>query len=324
MYMRWFLACLFLFIGFLTFSNEWFQVPKSHPLVASTNPLQFIAPPDLSENLVFGVSTVYTSSYVYDPQIVYDDFYFYLDCETFVLTPRIDIQIQKNAWLGMDLNFMFFNAGVFDPLIEGFHELFGFPNAGRQANPDNQLRFIIKNSESTLVESSEGIGGLSYVYLEGGFMLPLHEDLKSAFIAGFKIPAEVKIPLSFGIYEFIGAASLEWDFGAFSFAGGLSYSLQVSSSESLDPLILNNHLIGFSFGTAFEWSVLELVYQIEGTSPVFTYLNHPRVTRPSVRMVFGTSIDLGNDMVLKISAVEEFFVFFVNADFGLAIELSFL
>lgn len=77
-------------------------------------------------------------------------------------------------------------AGVLDPLIEGFHSLFGLPNQGRENRPQNILLVYHAQNSSLVVNSGNSYlePSLLYFWLQHNF--PVWEGLRLGVQAGFK------------------------------------------------------------------------------------------------------------------------------------------
>lgn len=64
---------------------------------------------------------------------------------------------------GVEIPYVHHDGGFTDGLIDGFHELFGFPDAGRDEVPRDQLRYWIGYADSELVDIQDTQGDLGDV-----------------------------------------------------------------------------------------------------------------------------------------------------------------
>ena len=91
--------------------------------------------------------------------------------------------------LGVEIPYVHHDGGVFDDLIDGWHDLFGLPDGGRDDRPTDLLeyRYLIDGTERvTVVNSTGGIGDVS---LTGGIALGTPtEERQLALRARLKLP----------------------------------------------------------------------------------------------------------------------------------------
>ncbi len=64
---------------------------------------------------------------------------------------------------GLEVPYVYHDGGFTDGLIDGFHELFGFPDAGRDDVPRDRLRYRLEYNGETLVDIDESVGHLGDV-----------------------------------------------------------------------------------------------------------------------------------------------------------------
>jgi hypothetical protein len=90
--------------------------------------------------------------------------------------------------LGIDLRLVSFFGGFLDPVISSFHNLFGFPNGGREYAPSSQVFVDIQNASGvqfTMDSAAVSIGDIDlsarYTFIEGG-------KLAMAAYGAFKVP----------------------------------------------------------------------------------------------------------------------------------------
>ncbi len=63
----------------------------------------------------------------------------FIDYEGYVFEPTVSYNIRDNFEIGLTGRIHGYYAGLFDPVFQGFHDLFGFPNGGRDSYPQKDV-----------------------------------------------------------------------------------------------------------------------------------------------------------------------------------------
>jgi len=100
-------------------------------------------------------------------QVSNPDYYLHLDYESLILEERVFWNNGSNGQWSATLRLIGYFNGMGDPLIEGFHSLFGFPNAGREYYPKNRLYIDYKGTngyDGKLQSSLISLGDVDITY----------------------------------------------------------------------------------------------------------------------------------------------------------------
>ncbi len=192
------------------------------------------------------------------------------------LTDRIEI--------GVELPFLSFSAGFLDSFIQGYHNAFGFPNAGRQKVDQGRFSYRATNNGAVLYRVDQSSFGLSDLVLHQKFKL--FDETKT--IPAFAIRTSLKLPTG---SRSEGTGSGEVDMG-FTLLAEKSYKRLHSYSQIgflalgvHDDLSLIQKKGGFVFGESVEFNLFEhlsMLVQIDLISPLFQNVQISELSDPAV------------------------------------------
>jgi hypothetical protein len=103
---------------------------------------------------------------------------FIIDAETYVLELSAWYALDRDFYVGAGLPVMARSGGILDPVIDGFHNLFGLSDGGRDDVPRNDYEISItdENGQTASLDSGIGLGDLSlkahWILNEGGRWFP--------------------------------------------------------------------------------------------------------------------------------------------------------
>ena len=226
------------------------------------------------------------------------DGFLIFDGESVTLTGRW--QWQHRGWrLGIDVPMTYQSGGALDSFIDGFHELFGFPEGDRPQLPIDALRYTISQSGEPRVDVRGNSKGLGETLVHVGRALRQTESGGSAFRAHLKLPTGASDRLlgngSVGVgAQWHGFRDGAWRRGGWRLYGGGGAQWHDGSdvlAESLESVVGFAHL-GFEMG----WSPrITLRAQFDYHSAYFDSdldgLSH------------GLSLTVGGDVVLRSGGV---------------------
>ncbi|MCP3908263.1 MAG: DUF3187 family protein [Oceanicoccus sp.] len=112
----------------------------------------------------------------------------FIDGETHRANIQFRYGLNDAIELGIDLPYLSHDSGSLDSLIEDWHDLFGFPDAGRPEFPRDQLQFTyVRDGQvlSRVASSNDGIGDVS---LSMGYQLSQTETRQWALRTAVKLP----------------------------------------------------------------------------------------------------------------------------------------
>jgi len=285
--------------------------------------------PESAKNLGIGnysisIVTAYANNFIRDHGVSVDNFYFDLDMGNYLFTISSNFGISKRLDLGFDFSFTIQYGGIFDGLIQGFHNAFNFPNGDREREAKYRCRFRVVNGNGSWIDSSEPCGGpvnltlkakiliLDYPYI--GFYLGLQPALKiplnnnSSLLSSGK--ADVALNLLF-----------EKAFRFFELYLNLGWAY-LGRPDNLSIFDFNGNILNYMFGVEWilnrSWS---LYFQVDGnTSPYRS--GHYRIDRHSSTVNLGFKVKIFREGLLEVFFTEEFCTF-AAADIGLTAAFSF-
>ncbi|MDH3641848.1 MAG: DUF3187 family protein [Gammaproteobacteria bacterium] len=135
-----------------------------------------------------------------------------LDGEAYITDLALSYGVSERLTVGITLPWIAYNGGVFDGAIEWWHDLWGFPNGVRDAQPDDELLIGYSRdgaSEFLLDSSASGLGDVRMaaayrlagsaesdfgLVLRGGVKLPTGEaeKLRGSEAADFSLDVAVR------------------------------------------------------------------------------------------------------------------------------------
>lgn len=95
--------------------------------------------------------------------------YGFFDGETTVITGAYKRPLGRRFEIGLEVPYVIQHGGELDPLIDDFHELFGFPQGGRQNAPRNKIDYVIRSGGKTYVDFQDSEEALGDIRLTGGY-----------------------------------------------------------------------------------------------------------------------------------------------------------
>jgi hypothetical protein len=300
-----------------------------HPLYAP-----FIQLPPLSAETVGanGIAVFlhesYGNNYIFDPEDPDDggdeDIFAILDSEASYTTMGLTWGIHPRAEVNASILLVIHYGGVFDAALEGYHNLFGFPNAGRERRDRNEARYYFENENGIVIDESGAVIDMTALMLEPRIELYQSPDDRFLLSAG---PA-VKLPLAAPSIALTNGgtdiavrlfADYRWPVAAVSGSLGVGFlSLpDYVPEESFRPWIL-------PFFASFEWMLADsfsIVTTISGTTSPFE-LGYRRTDRFSAIANMGGVFALSDQLRLKLGLGQEFFTF-AATDVGVHLALHY-
>lgn len=212
-----------------------------------------------------------------------------LDMELLRTAVNFSYGLTDRLELGVELPFLSFSGGFLDSFIQGFHNTFGLPNAGR-ANVDNgRFSYQITRDGAILYETDQATLRLSDLALTQKFRL---FDESKGFPA-VSLKSSLKLPTGSRTQ---GTGSNRPDL-ALSFLAEKSYKrlhsytqmgfLALGGHADLNPILKNG---SFIFGQAFEFNVFEhlsFIGQVSGQSSIFSRTELPELSKIALDLTFG-------------------------------------
>ena len=144
----------------------------------------------------------------------YDTDYVSRDYESFAAEIGVSYNFLKELQAGIDLRMYSYYGGFLDSTIEGFHNLFGFPNGRREFFLQNQIFVSIPNTNGITLFLDKPVIAFGDIDLWGKLTFFETPRLSLAALGAFKLPTGRLSNLSGSNYPDV-ALGLLMDFWAF-------------------------------------------------------------------------------------------------------------
>ncbi len=162
-------------------------------------------------------SNIMAYSFIDNPQLDKDIAF---DMETFSLTAKIETRLTAYSSVYVEIPFIYHWKGMFDSLIENYHDFVGFNNGGRELVRNNQFVYRIGKIDKTT--SSAGIGDITVGY--NIYKVRDITNFRFNVSVFCKLPvASVSDGLSSGSFDFGFGVNGQNNFNNFQFFYGLGY-----------------------------------------------------------------------------------------------------
>ena len=93
---------------------------------------------------------------------------------------RYDFQLNywQDLWhFNLNVPLLSNRAGFLDQTIEGWHDIFGLPQGGRDKNPNDQINLLYEKSGTIVIESQQPSEGIGDIQLATGYQLTPQSQL---------------------------------------------------------------------------------------------------------------------------------------------------
>ena len=87
------------------------------------------------------------------------------DFESCVIEQGSSFYLIKNLEIGIDFRIYAYYGRFLDPVIEGYHKAFGFPNGGREYVPQDQININISNNNNVVLKLNSSIASFGDIDL---------------------------------------------------------------------------------------------------------------------------------------------------------------
>ena len=111
-----------------------------------------------------------------------------VDFESFVFESGLSYAINKNWEIGGMWRIISYYGGFLDAFTENFHNLFGFPNAGRELVPQYEVVIDFRTNNGMDITLNHATVGFGDIDLWGKYNFFRNRYVDSAFQFGVKIP----------------------------------------------------------------------------------------------------------------------------------------
>ncbi|MFO1520304.1 MAG: DUF3187 family protein [bacterium] len=290
------IASLIVFFFFARFGFAMEYYPNFGPLKTRTqNPLYllFLSPtPESSATLEkghFRFSVETTLSNLIERDFPKNGVNVDMDMEVYRTALNFAYGFHPNFEAGIQLPFLSLNGGFMDGIIQGYHNLFGFPNEGRNKVPNNRYSYKITRGGKTLYSVSSQAFGFSDLNVYLKYQMMKEEGRRP----GLSLRVSLKFPtgerdngLGSGAPDFDFNLALEKSFKRLHSYTNLSY-LVLGGFDPLDDYV---QPLALTFSQAFEVNITHIasvVAQIKGGTPLFHDTGTPKLDRMPLDLDIG-------------------------------------
>ena len=111
-----------------------------------------------------------------------------LDGETTRFELRYRYGVSSRLELGIELPYVWHESGTLDPLVDGFHDMFGLPGGIRPDRPRNILEFYYYDGVDDPIAITRSTRGVGDLRLFAGWQLSDRDGHRTALRFGLKFP----------------------------------------------------------------------------------------------------------------------------------------
>jgi hypothetical protein len=256
-------------------------------------------------------SNNYANTFNLDVDGIADGKDFDMDLENLRFSVDFDIGISDRLDLGIETAYVYEYGGIFDSVIQGFHDLFGFSNAGRQKVENNLFNLKYENENGVWIDLHQPAGGLNNITFKAKLNIVNRKD-KGFFLA---LQGAAKMPLGDENYLF---SSGEWDFAATLLAEKTGYNygfyinlgwMHLGKPQNLNIFDFTEDV--FSYMICYEWLIRggwSLYIQADGNGSPYVS-GHKRLDDQSGTINLGFKYEIFNSVIIQVSFAEEFFTY---------------
>ncbi|MBN2655643.1 MAG: DUF3187 family protein [Spirochaetales bacterium] len=226
----------------------------------------------------------------------------FIDYEGYILEPGVSFNPLNDLEAGVTARLHFYYGGIFDSVFEGFHDLFGFPNGGRESYGRDEVFINIHTTSGIDLFLDEPLAapGDTDLFVKWTFLSLRSLDL--ALWGALKIPTGSMETISGSGYADL-AFSLLADFHflrrfAFYLETGLVIPGQLLSGHDKAPLPIFHLMAGSEFMVTERLSLL-LLFKLN-TSPIAEDVTVPenisyttKLVLPMTNILFGVIWEAG-------------------------------
>lgn len=231
-----------------------------------------------------------------------------VDGETYRGTLRLRFGLSDRWSSGFDLSFTRHNGGFVDGLIDGFHQMFGLPDAERDKNPRDQLLYSYRRDGVEYVRVDEDQQGLSDLRWSLGYQWLRDDNQALALRAGVKVSlgdaedligsetTDFYASMNYSRHTAFWDAPLTWHV-----SGGAMWmdDAEVMADIREDWAAFGS--LGLSWAVRHWW---HWKLQVDGHTALYDS-GKSQLGRDSAQLTLGATAALGQDWALDIGLVED-------------------
>lgn len=262
-------------------------------------------------NIRLSISNNYGNTFRLDGDGMADNFLFDVDTESSRTAINFDVGVTNKIDIGLEATYLIQYGGIFDSIIQKFHNFFGVPNAGRNEVENNQFALNVENKNGIWIDMNKPVSGFGDITLKAKFNLS--ELLKKSLYLSLQ-PA-VKIPVGNSDY-LLSSGKFDFALNLLAEKTGNNYGLYInlgwlhlSKPENLYIFEFTENL--FSYVLSYEWIVGEdwsIYIQADGSSSPYKSGYH-LLDDNSCTINLGFKYKLNENSLIQFAFSEELFTF---------------
>lgn len=216
-------------------------------------------------------------------------------------------------------------GGRMDSFIQGFHDLFGLDQEGRDQAPRNRtyVRIDANDSQPGLLLGDEEMQGNRLFNLRGAVLYTLshgHDAWPAAAIAcTLQAPIGERRGYDGGLIDVSLDLSLAKAYGGLVVYGSVAWT-RFGADKLYDLDLHRSNWAGFGaleWRVTQDWSLLVQYLVSQGVAPDLYSLS-----KPSHELTFGTQVRVGRHTIMQLGVIENVFIFDNSPDFGIHLALE--
>jgi hypothetical protein len=271
------------------------------------------------------VANNYANTFNLDLDGMDDGIEFDMDLESLRVAINLDVGLCDKLDIGLETAYIYEYGGFFDAVIQGFHNFFGFANAGRSKVENNLFHLKFQNANGTWIDLQNPVSGFGDITLKAKLNI-INERKKGFFLA---IQPAVKIPVG-DESLLLSNGKTDWAVNLLAEKTGYNYGvylnigwMHVGKPDSLQIFDFTEDL--FSYVICYEWLIRggwSLYIQADGNSSPYMS-GHKRLDDQSGTINLGFKYEIAEKTLLQFSFAEEFFTF-ATTDISVMIAMTFI
>lgn len=223
--------------------------------------------------------------------------------------------IKKDWEVGLVIPYVIQSGGFLDGFIEGYHDLFGFPNGGRDQAPKNRLLYHYQKDRQNLLKVNESSHGIGDIQLTGGLQLYRSASEPSRAIS---LRTSLKLPTG-DSQQLHGSGSTDlslWITAGEKFRPGIGHMALFGAAGIMgmtDGDVLKNqqrNWVGFGV-LGLGWSPARWIafkIQANGHTPFYRDSELRELNMSSVQLTIGGTLAFSEKISLDLGVTEDVIV----------------
>lgn len=247
------------------------------------------------------------------------------DMEIYRPSLQISYGILDNIDVHMEVPALSFKAGKLDRIIQDYHDIFGFPNGGREFSPNNSFDYSYNRNGKTFFDFSSRDATLSDINLDIKWVVNINSWLPPiALRSGIKLPTgDFKKGTGSGGYDYSFGAAFDKSVPHFNFFGGMDITF-IDVPDKLNPMINDDEILHYYFGAEYIAikNHLSFIVQIDNQNTPFAYAGEITLDREISEVTTGFKGSHYDELLLWQLSLREDIIPHSTVDFTISFSLG--